>query len=135
MDPTNNIVAIAHAGWRGSVQDISKVVLESLSNQFNCNSNNILVFLGPSAGICCYAVSQDFVQNIELEFVQQVIIYKENKIFFNLSKYNKIKLLKSGIKEENIIEDYNLCTICSNSFFSYRAGNAYERQISFVFIA
>ena len=56
-DPTTHIVAIAHAGWRGTLEQIGQKTVEVLVNDYHCQPQHILVALGPSIGPCCYQIS------------------------------------------------------------------------------
>src|SRR5438477_544569 len=59
-DPYNNIISIAHAGWRGTMQNIAIKVIETMRNSFKSKPENIEVFFGPSAKDCCYEVGENF---------------------------------------------------------------------------
>ena len=115
-DTTNNTIAVAHAGRNGTFLNISSNVINTMVNDFNCDTNNIKVELGASIQKCCYEVSKDMAnivkQNFGSNFVQDRNI--------DLQGINKMQLINSGIKELNITIS-NICTKCSNEpYFSYR---------------
>ena len=120
-DPKNHVIGIAHAGWRGSVNRIVSKVIDSMKKNFNSNVQDLIIYFGSCAKVCCYEVKEDFLENLEdFYFYREVIIKKENKIFFDLAKFNKLLLLDLGVKLKNINNQYNNCTICNSSFFSHR---------------
>lgn len=122
-DPVKKVVALAHAGWRGTLLNIVGVMVRALVNDFNSDPKDIKTAIGPSLGSCCFEVDKDVADmflNENREFIKYMEI-KEPKYHFNLWEINKYLLRKEGIKEENI-EVSGVCTKCNNDlFFSHRA--------------
>lgn len=126
--PSIPVIAIAHAGWRGSVANICKTVIEQIKQHHPLlNLNDIQIYFGPSAGACCYEVKDDFLHNpLILNFAKStfkhnnIIHSRDGKKFFDNTLLNKIYLIECGIKPEHIHTEYNLCTICNRQFHSYR---------------
>jgi YfiH family protein len=133
-DTTQAVVAIAHAGWRGSVNKITQIVMQKLTNDFNCAPKNIKIFFGPSAQTCCYEVSQKFIDNLSHDAIAQECIKKrESTYFFDVSRYNMISLRKCGVPIGNFNLENNVCTICNIDYCSYRRQRDKTRlQISMV---
>ncbi|KKP27201.1 MAG: hypothetical protein UR12_C0030G0008 [candidate division TM6 bacterium GW2011_GWF2_30_66] len=137
IDIINNIVAVAHAGWRGSVDGIAIKTIESMQNNFGTKLDDIKIFFGPSIKSCCYKVADDFIKNLEAyKFADMVFIKNNDGVYFDLVEFN-VRLLKEfGVKEENIYLEYNLCTMCDKScgqeFCSYRRGDKDGRQMTVV---
>lgn len=118
-DIINNVVAIAHAGWRGTVKNIAKVVIDQCSKNFGSKPKDFLIFFGPSAKPCCYQVDEIFGDSIGSAFLH-TLIKKNGKIYFDLPLYNQTLIENCGVKKENINLEYNICTICNTDFCSYR---------------
>ncbi|MFA5075269.1 MAG: peptidoglycan editing factor PgeF [Candidatus Babeliales bacterium] len=133
-DTKKNIASVIHAGWKGLVANIIGKVFEKLKKNFDSSPDDILVYFGPCAGICCYEINQDFLKNLEnFYFFKNTILKQKEKIFFNLVDFAKLHLLDLGVKAKNISFKYNSCTICGNRFFSYRrAGNLAGRQATVI---
>lgn len=112
-DPRKRVVAVAHAGWRGTAQLIAKKTATILKEEFNCQPSDILVGIGPSIGPCCYEVGRDVISQIEraLGDGEGVVARetREGKGFLNLWEANKRQLLEAGIPEGNI-EIAKICT-------------------------
>ncbi len=138
--PAQRVVAVAHAGWRGTVAGICTVVLDKLT-KMGVQPEDVLVYFGPAARSCCYEVQADFVRTLRdalrapqgerenIPFVvsvvesirtDDVLIQRDGKLFFDKTTFNKKLLLGAGVPEKNINLDYNLCTICNHQFNSYR---------------
>lgn len=118
-DSTNNTTAIAHAGWRGTVGNICEKVVTAMTSTFKSSVENIEVYFGPCAKICCYEVDENFHTNIQdSDLKEKTLLKKNNKTYFNIPYYNKLLLEECNIFNINI--ENNICTICSNNFWSYR---------------
>jgi YfiH family protein len=116
LDPIQNVIGIAHAGWRGTANEIVKRAVYMMQEEFKTDTHNLLTFIGPSAGVCCYEVSED----VAVKFENKVVPYNSTKIFIDLKKENASQLRQLGVVEENI-EISTHCTICEKHLFhSYR---------------
>jgi len=121
-DPAKEVIGLAHAGWRGTLQNIAGKMVKEFINDFNSDPKDIITAIGPSLGSCCFEVDKD-VADLFLSKNEHYKVFMENKghkYYFNLWEINKYSLMKEGIKEENI-EISGLCTKCNNDlFFSHR---------------
>lgn len=123
LDSANKVIGLAHAGWKGSFENISGKILETMQEEYQINLNHCQVALGPCIKECCYQISSELAEkylekfsNLNSEIVKQ----KDQAYYLNLSLMNKKLLLKAGVKENNIIVSPH-CTSCySKYFFSYR---------------
>ncbi len=122
-DPVKKIIALAHAGWRGTLLNIVGVTVRALVKDFECNPKDIITAIGPSLCSSCFEVDKD-VADMFLKQNDEFINFMEVKgvkYHFNLWDINKYLLIKEGIKEDNI-EISGICTKCNNDlFFSHRA--------------
>lgn len=120
--PDAHVIAVAHAGWRGTVAGITGKVLQEFVKHHDLDLAKVQVYFGPSAGSCCYEVQSDFLKNLESHKAEHgsVIIQRQGKYFFNNVLMNKQLLIAHGIKPENINDQYNLCTLCNHQFHSFR---------------
>lgn len=118
-DEINNIGAISHAGWRGTVEKIGVKTVIKMNKIFNSKPENIIALIGPAISICCYEVGED-VKNILLKTVKNnKDLFIDNKV--DLKKINARQLEEIGIEKIDICP---YCTSCNNDlFFSYRKEN------------
>jgi polyphenol oxidase len=138
VDKVKKVIAVVHAGWRGSALGISAKVIELMQNQYRSQPQDILVAIGPSIGRCCYEIDQATAdafrkQNNHELFLQQG--KKKDKWMLDLVEANRRQMLEAGVPENNI-EVSGFCTTCNQDmFFSHRgSGGITGRQINFMMI-
>jgi YfiH family protein len=109
-DPKTKSVGAVHAGWRGLFSEIIKEEVSTFIAQ-GSDPKDILVGIGPSIRVCCYEVSEKFVQDFGAKFknVEEFVEPRKEKIFFDLQKVAKRQLLALEIVENNV-EDANYCS-------------------------
>ena len=115
-DDIKKVVWIAHAGWRGIVNNITKSMIDKFVNEFESKPSDINVYVWPHIQKCHFEIKDDIVDNFDSEFV-----LKENGIIkVDLLWIIRDKLEKLGLKSENISSSLE-CTYCeSDKYFSYR---------------
>lgn len=139
FDPVRQVVAAAHAGWKGTAHKIGAAMVEKMGSAYGCEPADILVGIGP--GICedCYQVSEDVKKQFDISYNDVIInrIIKPGqeagKYMLDLKFANQLQLVESGIPLKNIeISEY--CTKCrSDLFFSHRAmGDQRGSQIGLI---
>lgn len=135
VDKVNKAIAAIHSGWKGTYESIVKETILKMKEEFNSNTENIIVYIGPHIRQCCYEVSEE----LKEKFIGKFNL-NEEKLFNgrNLSLEACINndLIKCGILEENI-NSLGICTHCEKNvkLHSYRKSNgAYGRLFSFVYI-
>lgn len=133
----NEVVGIAHAGWRGTVMNIGGKMVREWDKIFSVNTNDIQVMIGPSIGKCCYEVDESVmneVRHVHPHNEEAVAINtKKGKYQLDLKELNRRLLIEEGIPAGNInVSD--VCTSCSNHlFFSHRKdGGKTGRMIGFI---
>lgn len=129
MDPVKKVVALAHAGWKGTVVKIAAKTVEAMQKSFGSNPADILAAIGPSIGPCHYQVDKPVIDEFKKAFPdywQELLTSFDNEGYaqLNLWQANVKQLCEVGIKNENITVA-NLCTYCCDDlFFSHRRGMA-----------
>jgi hypothetical protein len=119
VDPGKQVVALAHAGWRGTLGGIGRVVVQEMRRRVGVVPGDLLVGIGPSIGPCCYKVSDGFARRAE-EVFPGLITKRKGQWFFDLWRANMECLVSEGVREGNI-EESGLCTYHNRElFFSYR---------------
>ncbi len=125
FDPQQNVIAAAHAGWRGTVGEIGRKTVQKMISDFGCNAENILVIIAPSIAKCCYEVDDPVLNEFKkLKYLDLSKIFfpkKNGKYMLDLWEANRQILENTGLKTENI-EATDICTNCQSEFFhSHRA--------------
>jgi YfiH family protein len=117
VDKSTQTIAAVHAGWRGTAQRIAAKTVEYFMNKNHSHPENILAFIGPSAGVCCYEVGKEVAGNFSMEYC--VDADENGKCKLDLKRVNFTQLIESGVPANNI-EVSEACTICDENFHSFR---------------
>ncbi len=115
FDETKGVVAAVHAGRNGTFKEISAKTVERMQKGFGCRPADLKAKLGPSIGECCYEISEDLAQIVEKSFSK---VYMNGR-YLNLRHLNFDQLTRAGLHPGNI-EISDICTRCSEKYFSYR---------------
>ncbi len=119
-DKKQNIGAVIHAGWKGTVGRIGTKTILKLMDDFNTDIRDVRVAIGPAISVCCYEVKED-VFNMSMVSVKNnkgLYEIRDGKIYVNLKEINKRQLEELGVK---YIDVCPYCTSCNNDlFYSYR---------------
>lgn len=123
---TKKVVALIHAGWRGTYKKILYNVLLYLIKS-GSRVQDINCIIGPSIGPCCFEVGDDVAE--KFNFKKKV----NGKYHVDLWMENKKQIIDAKIPEKNIFAS-QLCTCCNNDLlYSYRKeGKAAGRIITFI---
>jgi polyphenol oxidase len=124
-DTSRMVVAVAHAGWKGSVFGIANNVVMKMKGDYNCNLKDIKVWLGPSIQSCCYEVGDNVIDELKNRGLcrDELLIKKDGKPYLDLHQTNRQLLIQFGINADNIQSDPT-CVSCQNhTYFSHRADN------------
>ncbi|MPM35945.1 Polyphenol oxidase [bioreactor metagenome] len=123
-DPVRNVIAVSHAGWKGTVAKIAQKTVLKMASQFQTNPSDCLVGIGPSIGSCCYEVDQTVVNILMQNFkLWEHLVKQTSKTHWKLDLWlaNKIQLEEVGVRSSNITIS-GLCTSCNTElFYSHRA--------------
>ena len=118
-DKKQGVVALAHAGWRGTYGNIAGKIVEIMAEEYNCQLGDIKTIIGPSISKEKYEVSEELIEKFASLNVDNYYEKIENKGL----------LEQAGILEENI-EVTSICTVKENDkFFSYRLDNQTAKRI------
>lgn len=134
-DPVQNVIAMAHSGWRGTVERIGEKMLHYMEKEYGCKAKDIVCAIAPSICQNCYEVSEEvalrFWEVFGKEHGDALLYAKENgKYQLNLHKACEITLLEAGILPEHL-DITNLCTCCNPDFFySHRASNGMRGNLA-----
>ena len=114
-DPTRNVVANIHSGWRGSIRNIIGKTIRVMQEKFNSSAKDLLAGIGPSLGPCC----AEFV-NYQNEIPKIYWKYETTKNHFDFWTISRDQLVEAGLDRQFIFSS-NICTRCQTDlYFSYR---------------
>ena len=137
-DNKKKMIGIIHAGWKGAYKGIIDRVIKFMIKK-GCKLKNFTIAVCPSISVKNYEVKEDFRKKFLKKDKKNLKYFKikRNKLYFDLTKYVQALLLKSKIKNIDIL---NIDTFdVKNKFFSARRAlkqkhNDYGRNISIIMI-
>lgn len=138
-DTKNQVIALSHAGWRGSLSSIGPKTLLVMKSLFSTEEESLWVFMGPSIHPCCYQVGWEVYELFRETFphlYDGCFLEREGHLYFDLKEVNRRQLLKVGVLE-NAIFTSSLCTSCYKElFYSFRRdGRIAGRMASLIYRA
>jgi YfiH family protein len=120
-------VAVAHAGWRGTVADIAGSTVAAMTLAYGTSPEDLRVALGPAIGACCYAVGGDVAHawRDRVGTEASAALAADGEGFrFSMTVANTLLLARAGVRLENI-EATAICTRCDGEhWFSHRGQGA-----------
>ena len=132
VDKVNKAVVLVHAGWRGTYGKICSETLQSMKENYNTNTEDVVAIIGPSIGKCCYEVSYDLVEKFSALLPnadEKIYEIRDEKYYLDLWEINTQILKEFGVLKSNII-NMNICTSCNcDRFFSYRKHEKTPKRI------
>lgn len=118
FDPRQRVIALSHAGWRGTHQLIAEKTVAAIRETYNSQPADLKVVLGPGIRECCYQVAQDF-----MELFPGFIRERREGLYLDIMGANREQLAQVGVRRENIT-DTGRCTCCDKNYFSFRRDGA-----------
>lgn len=123
VEPKKKVIALAHAGWQGTVKNIGEKTISIMKEKFNVNSEDIWVAIGPSISKDFYEVNDLVINRFKRKFknYKEFIVDKGKGLYLlDLWQANINSLKEAGINDNHIILS-NYCTYKDNKYFySYR---------------
>lgn len=132
-DPKKESIGVAHAGYRGLLNNIIGHTINRLVAEFKSDVNDIIVGIGPGIERDCYEVGEELLEEFQEKFpsFDDIFSEKDQKYFLDLRSVAKQSLLTEGILSDHI-EIMDVCTKDDNHFYSYRGGDGDKRFVSVI---
>ncbi len=115
-EPEWGVVAAIHSGWRGSAQNIAGKTVKRLKREYGLSAAGLYLWIGPSAGQCCYEVGGDVAEAFAARHSREI---GGGKYLFDNRGVVLEQLIDAGADPEHIEVDIR-CTICDRRFHSWR---------------
>lgn len=130
------VVAVAHAGWRGTLTGIAAKMVRHLRKSYGVDADSIEAALGPAIGPCCYEIGVDVSKPLTERWgslAERCLNLKGGRQFLDLRALNRSILEDAGLPAAQI-SAIGPCTSCAaEDFFSYRREKKETgRQMSFI---
>jgi YfiH family protein len=128
-DPVRGAVGLAHAGWRGTVENVAGATVEAMVSRLGCSAQHITAVIGPAIGPCCYQVGEEVIQAVQASFGDGRYVDGDmaglfsrrngRHAHFDLWEANRRQLVAAGVGRAMVA---GICTAChTDQFFSHRA--------------
>jgi YfiH family protein len=103
-DAERRCVALAHAGWRGTVARVGPAAVKALRDEYGSSPERIKAGIGP--GICgrCYEVGEEVASQFDPQFVREG---DQDRFVLDLAAANRAQLEAEGVGEVHVL---GLCT-------------------------
>ncbi len=120
LDTKNKAIGLAHSGWKGTYNNISKNVIDKMMDEYGTYPKDLICGIGPSIMECHFEVGDDVAQMFSEKYGCE-FIKKYEKPHINLTAIVEQQLAQCGVL--NIVQS-NICTYCNNDiYYSYRGDN------------
>ena len=124
FDPGREVVGLAHAGWKGTLQKIALKTIQSMKEVYGTKPEEVIAGIGPSIGPDHYQVRGDVIKKVKANFPNaypQLLREGAGTVKFNLWEANRQALSETGVQRIEVAE---ICTACHvQDWFSHRAEN------------
>ncbi len=137
-DIEKKVVAVVHAGWKGTAAGLVAKTVAGMKSEFGCKSTHIQAAIGPCIQKCCYEVDEPVRKAFLLGGIEWDTCAEpksSGKWHLDLTAANRDLLLLAGLPADSI-QISEQCVCChSEQFFSYRRDKDESgRQMGFVML-
>lgn len=137
-DPENKVIAVVHAGWKGTAAKLVTKAVAGMQAEFGSNPARVQAAIGPCIQKCCYEVDEP----VKKAFMQGGIdwdscseLKSHGKWQLDLAAANCGLLQLAGLPVD-AVQISDQCVCChSEQFFSYRRDKDDSgRQMGFIML-
>ena len=121
-DPLHCAIAMAHAGWKGTLLRIGAEMARRMAEEFDTDPSDIIAATGPCICRDCFEVDADLGEKFQSEFGYPGISRpgRQGKAYVDLELAAAVQFVEAGIRPESITL-MNACTYENRQhFFSHR---------------
>lgn len=133
--PGSGAVAVAHAGWRGTLEGVVRTAVGELCAVAGATPREVVAVVGPAIGACCYHVGAEVHEAFRRRWGAadaRAIFTRVGGLRLDLQAANLRQLRDSGVPAR-AVTTIPLCTSCRRDlFFSYRRDGRTGRMLNFV---
>jgi len=126
FDPTKQVIANIHCGWRGSAANLIALTISRMQNDFKVQADKLLAAISPSLGPCC----GEFI-NFHQELPEHLHQYQSAESHFDFWAISRAQLLQAGLPAAGI-KIGGICTRCNDNYFSFRRNRTTGRLASVI---
>lgn len=133
-DPIKDVLALAHAGWKGTALKVGAVAVKAMVEGFGCDPKAIIAGIGPSIGPDHYEVGAEVIATIRNAFPNHPELLRSSAraghAYLDLWEANRVALYEMGVR---LIETAGISTFAqTDDFFSHRASGGQTGRFGMV---
>ena len=125
FDPIRRAGGIVHAGRAGTYLRIVENAIHALEREQGVSPGDLHALIGPSAGPCCYEVSEEIARDFDISGLPV------SGRYLDLWQANVLQLEGCGVPRTHI-GVAGLCTLCDGRFHSHRRNPDGGRNLAFL---
>ena len=137
-DPIKEIVCAIHAGWQGTVKEITAKSIAYLKEHEGVNPENLKVYIGASITQSNFEVGMDVIEKVRAMSFDTSSTYYFNettqKGFVDNKELNRFQCINEGVQKKNITLDKNSTKTNEEKFFSIRRDKDCGRHMSIIML-
>ncbi len=122
-DPRRKVLAVVHAGWRGTRAGILRKAVARMKKEFGSRARDLRVAVGPHIRPCCYEIGPDVARFFQKGGIQR----RGGKLFLDLAAVLRREARRAGVPAGRISISTH-CTAHDERFYSFRRDKTKERQ-------
>ncbi|MGL5020741.1 MAG: peptidoglycan editing factor PgeF [Mycoplasmatales bacterium] len=129
----HNLIGVIHAGWQGSIKEITYKTLKHIMNTYNIKPTDLSIFIGPSIDVANFEVQIDVIDklnNCSLNYVDCYHVKDSKKYNLDVKKMNKKQASALGISN---IYVSNIDTYSNKILYSFRKKNITGRMCASIY--
>ena len=135
LDVKEQVIAVLHAGWRGTLENIVGKAIDILVEKFSGSAESIFMAIGPGISVKNYEIGSGlhelFKNQVSMKSGESIV--QGEKCYIDLRKINFRIAVEKGLSENQIWVSQDCTFENSDKFFSYRRdGKITGRQMGFI---
>ena len=121
-DRRRRVAAAVHAGWRGTVLDVTGATVRRMVAELGAIPDDIVAFVGPGIGVDGFEVGEEVVTAFRGRWPDMDVVERRgHRWHLDLKRANAWQLERAGVPRASI-EVSELCTVADQDrLFSHRA--------------
>lgn len=135
-DTYQELICAIHAGWQGTIKEVTAKTIQHLIDHENVDPRNLQVFIGPAICQNNFEVGEDVIEKVQgMSFDTTPFIYykpETKKAHVDNKGLNLQQCLNKGVDFRNIALDKNCTSANQETFFSYRKDKNCGRHMTFI---
>ncbi len=134
--PSKNLVGAIHAGWAGTIKQITSKLVHHWIEHEQCDPNDIYAYIGPSLSQANFEVKMDvicLVKEKSPELLPYLDFKKDDLAFMDAVGMNRYQLNKHGVLDKNITIIHECTFDNPDKYFCFRRFPVTGRHLSFIY--